>query len=288
MHPRPATARDDEGTNTMAASAPPPLTEGALGNRRRTRIISVAVGIVVAVVAGTVLALSTNSSTPKAQTAFEPSLARNVPRSIATMALVDQLGRTVSLGQFKGRVVVLADFLTSCQDECPVSTGAFLAFERDLRADHLGSKVSIVEVTVDPARDTPARLVAYERYTGVDWTLLTGTQPQIDTFWRHFGASYDKVADSPDDTAAIDWETGKRYRYDMDHSNNVYLFDASGHERLITEGLPNIHGTLPPRLGSLLSPLGVTHLNHPGFGAWTVGDLASAVGSLLGQRVTGD
>jgi len=271
----------------MAASAPPPVSDGAHLNRRQIRVISVTVGVVVAAVVGTVLALTTNSSTPKAQTAFEPSLARNVPRSIAVMPLVDQLGKTTSLGQFKGRVVVLADFLTSCQEECPVSTGAFLAFERDLRTDHLGSKVSIVEVTVDPARDTPSRLAAYERYTGVNWTLLTGTQSQIDTFWQHFGASYDKVVNPPGDTAAIDWETGKPYRYDMDHSNNVYLFDTSGHERLITEGLPSVRRPLPHNLASLLSPAGVHSFTHPGFGAWTVGDLASAVGSLLGQRVAG-
>jgi protein SCO1/2 len=203
------------------------------------------------------------------------------------MPLTDERDRTVDLADFRGRVVVLADFLTSCQDECPISTGAFLTLERDLRADGLGADVAVVEVTVDPKRDTPARLAAYEKYTGVDWTLLTGSAAEITMFWQHFGASYNDIADGPDDTTAVDWETGKRYTYDVDHSNNVYVFDAVGHERLLTEGLPSIGKTLPPKLASLLSPLGVKHLDDPGFGAWTEADLRSAIGSLLGRTVPG-
>ena len=256
-----------------------------LPSRRRARIISLLIGLVIAGIAGITLALSTGSSIPAVPATFSDSLAHTVPAGIDALPLLDEHGRRVTLASFRGRIVVLADFLTSCQDECPISTGAFLAFERDLRADGLASKVAVVEVTVDPGRDSVARLAAYERYTGVDWTLLTGTPSQIATFWKHFGASYQAVPDLPSDTAAIDWETGKPYTYDVDHSNNVYLFDAAGNERLITEGLPSIGKTLPPKLHSLLSPLGVDHLDHPGFGAWTEADLRGAVGSLLGRSV---
>jgi len=60
-------------------------------------------------------------------------------------------------------VVVLAPFLSLCQDECPLVTGAFLALQRDVRAAGLGGRVAFVEATVDPGRDTTARLAAYER-----------------------------------------------------------------------------------------------------------------------------
>jgi protein SCO1/2 len=270
----------------MSTPEPATTTEATHpSNRRRSRLISLVIGVVIAGAGGAVLALATGSSTPAVPGTFSPSLARTVPSRIDQLTLRDEHGKPVALAAFRGRVVVLADFLTSCQEECPVSTGAFLQLERDLRADGLASKVAIVEVTVDPERDSVARLAAYERYTGVDWTLLTGTQTQVDTFWKYFGASYDRVAYGTHQIGAIDWESGKPYTYDMDHSNNVYLFDAAGKEQLLTEGLPSIGTGLPSKLRRLLSPLGISHLDHPGFGAWTEADLRDAIGSLLGRSV---
>jgi cytochrome oxidase Cu insertion factor (SCO1/SenC/PrrC family) len=128
-------------------------------------------------------------------------------------------------------------------------------------------------------------MLAYEKYTGVDWTLLTADPKTVATFWKFFGAQYDTVPDGPADIDAVDWETGKRYTYDVDHSNLVYIIDASGHPRLITEGLPSVGKVLPPKLESLLSPLGKRHLAHPGFDAWTETGLRDAVSSILGQNI---
>ena len=46
-----------------------------------------------------------------------------------------------------------------------MTTGALLALERELAAQHLTSKAAIVEVTVDPGRDTPQRMAAYAKLT---------------------------------------------------------------------------------------------------------------------------
>ncbi len=74
------------------------------------------------------------------------------------VGLVDQDGRHVSLAALRGKVVVLAPFLSLCQDECPLVTAAYVALERDVRAAGLGSRVAFVEATVDPGRDTSARV----------------------------------------------------------------------------------------------------------------------------------
>ena len=253
--------------------------------RNRRRIWSALLGVALAAVLGIVLALTTGSSAPAVPSSFSNPFDHVVPNTVATIPLVNEHGQVEPLSSFRGRVVVLADFLTSCQEECPISTGAFASVEQSLAADGLASKVAIVEVTVDPGRDSPARLEAYEKYTGVDWTLLTGTKSQIAAFWKYFGASYSVVPDGPGDTDAIDWETGKRYTYDVDHSNLVYLLDATGHARLLTAGLPNLHGALGPKLRSLLDPLGESDLKHPGFSAWTEADLRNAIGWLLGLQV---
>ena len=91
------------------------------------------------------------------------------------VALVDQAGRPVSLAAERGRIVVLAPFLSLCQDECPLVTGAFIALQRDLRDAGLAGRVVFVEATVDPGRDSVARLAAYRKEFGADWELWTGS-----------------------------------------------------------------------------------------------------------------
>ena len=48
-------------------------------------------------------------------------------------------------------------------------------------------RVVFVEATVDPGRDTVARLAAYQKEFGADWDLWTGTPADIAAFWKPFG-----------------------------------------------------------------------------------------------------
>lgn len=89
----------------------------------------------------------------------------SVPASIASLPLQTQDGHRVTLRQLKGHVILLAPFLTSCQEECPITTAALLVVQRALRNDGLSNKVDVVEATVDPGRDTPARMEAYAKLT---------------------------------------------------------------------------------------------------------------------------
>ena len=60
----------------------------------------------------------------------------------------------------------------------PLDTGNLLQVEHSLVADGSAPKVQLVELSVDPARDTPARLAAYANLTGATWELLTETPAQ--------------------------------------------------------------------------------------------------------------
>jgi len=86
---------------------------------------------------------------------------RPVPAGIADLPLTTDAGRPTSLGAWHGQVVVLADFLTLCQGTCPLTTGNLLVMDRAVMAAGLGRRVRFAELTVDPERDTPARLRAY-------------------------------------------------------------------------------------------------------------------------------
>lgn len=54
------------------------------------------------------------------------TLNQPVPSAIAHLPLENQEGQRVTLDQFRGRAMFLVPFLTSCQEECPIATGALL------------------------------------------------------------------------------------------------------------------------------------------------------------------
>ena len=89
-------------------------------------------------------------------------------RAIPNIPLISSAGTPTSLAAYRGKYIVMAPFLSLCQDECPLITGAFIALQHDVKAAGLGEKVVFMEITVDPGRDTPARLAAYSRAFGAD------------------------------------------------------------------------------------------------------------------------
>jgi cytochrome oxidase Cu insertion factor (SCO1/SenC/PrrC family) len=205
---------------------------------------------------------------------------RPVASAIATLPLENQEGQPVTLAQFKGQVVLLTPFLTSCQEECPITTAALLSVDRDIRSEGLTKKVTIVEVTVDPGRDTPQRMTAYAALTGSKWLLLTAASARLAAFWRYFGIYYQNVAESS--PAGIDWETHLPYTYDVDHSDGFVLLDAHLHERFIAGGMTRI-GKIPTNLKKLLDNEGKANLRNPGGGTWTVTNAVNAVEWALGR-----
>ncbi len=199
--------------------------------------------------------------------------------------LVDQQGQPVSLAALRGKVVVLAPFLSLCQDECPLVTGAFISLQRDLRAAGLADRVVFVETTVDPGRDSVARLAAYQKEFGADWDLWTGTPADIAAFWKPFGVEYQIVPE--EQPPKTDWFTGAPLTYDVDHTDGYILIDPHGRERFVDATAPNLGGKLSPKLTSLLDDGGVHELEHPQAPDWTTADALASISWLLGTNVPG-
>ena len=189
----------------------------------------------------------------------------------------------MSLASLRGKVVVLAPFLSLCQDECPLVTGAFITLQRDVRAAGQGGRVAFVETTVDPGRDTVARLAAYQREFGADWDLWTGTPAAIAAFWKPFGVAYQKVPE--EQPAKLDWWTGQPLTYDMVHTDGYIIVDPSGRERFVDATAPNVPG-LSPKLKSLLDDGGLHELAHPQEPNWTIADALSSISWVLGTNVS--
>jgi protein SCO1/2 len=95
--------------------------------------------------------------------------------------MTDQLGQPFGTHELEGKVWV-ADFIfTNCQTACPMLTEHMAQVA--LRARHLGPDFHLVSFTVDPERDTPARLASYAAAHGADprkWTFLTGPLPAVE------------------------------------------------------------------------------------------------------------
>lgn len=179
-------------------------------------------------------------------------------------------------------MVVLAPFLSLCQDECPLITAAFISVQHDVQAAGLSQRVAFVEATVDPVRDSVARLAAYQREFGADWGLWTSTPAQMAAFWKSFGVSYQFVPE--EQPAKTDWWTGMPLTYDVDHTDGYFLIDADGHERFVDAGAPDIPN-LSPKLKSLLNVGGLQDLAHPQPTSWTTGDLLAALSWVLGTDI---
>jgi cytochrome oxidase Cu insertion factor (SCO1/SenC/PrrC family) len=228
-----------------------------------------------------VLLAACGSSAPGAPSPNE-GLVLNQPTP-QTVALVNQQGHAVTLAGLRGKVVVLAPFLSLCQDECPLITGAFITLQRDLRAAGLADRVVFVEATVDPGRDSVARLAAYQKEFGAHWDLWTGTPNAIAAFWKPFGVDYQIV--SEEQPPKTDWWTGQPLTYDVDHTDGYILINQSGRERFVNASAPNEKGALNAKLRGLLNAGGLHDLQNPQGPNWTTADALGAIGWLLGTSI---
>ena len=116
-------------------------------------------------------------------------------------------------------MVLLAFGYSHCLSVCPITLHTFAQTLRQMGTAAAG--VQIVYVTVDPQRDTPAKLQAF--VGGFDPRIIggTGTETQLAQVRKDYGVSATRIPD-PD---------GKSYMYD--HSSSIYLIDRTGRIRAL-------------------------------------------------------
>ena len=99
---------------------------------------------------------------------------------IRPFRLQNQLGDTVGLENLEGRIIIADFFFTSCPSICPKLTRNMKKLQDAfVKTD---SMVRFVSFTVDPERDSVARLKAYgDRYAinHDTWWMLTGPKSEI-------------------------------------------------------------------------------------------------------------
>jgi protein SCO1 len=121
----------------------------------------------------------------------------------------DQNGNHRQLSSLRGRPQVIAMIYTHCTTTCPFTVAEMKRIERESPHD-----AGFVLVSLDPARDDPARLAEFARERGLDssrWTLLDGTDDDVRELATALAVRYRRL--SPDKLA---------------HSNALTLLDADG------------------------------------------------------------
>lgn len=105
--------------------------------------------------------------------------------------LVNQLGDTVSLYDKPGKIIVADFFFTSCAGICPALTRNMSMLQQSfIKGGNLRKKidtsiVQFISFSIDPERDSAARLKEYADRFGVNhdnWWLLTGNRDSIYRF----------------------------------------------------------------------------------------------------------
>ena len=134
--------------------------------------------------------------------------------------LLDPDGKWRSLGEFREQYVMLFFGFTQCPDVCPTSLARAAVVRRSLAAE--GIPVQVVFVTVDPERDTPARLREYASAFGGSFTSLTGPPERLAEIRKAYGVVAEKRV-----------VAGTSAAYLIDHSAFVYIIDPAGQLRLM-------------------------------------------------------
>ena len=150
--------------------------------------------------------------------------------------LTDHNGQARSLGDFKGKAVVLFFGYTQCPDVCPTT----LATMRDtlkLLGDD-AARVQVLFVTLDPARDTVELLAAYVPLFDPNFIGLRGDDAAIAMLAKDFKVFYVKQPGTTPDN------------YSIDHSTGSYAFDPQGRLRLLLR-----HGETPANVAADLKLL---------------------------------
>ena len=132
--------------------------------------------------------------------------------------LIDKAGQTVRWSDFDGRYRIVYFGYTYCPDVCPTEMARTIRGLKAYAAEHPDAAGRIVPIfiTVDPERDTPAKVGEFAAAFSPDVIGLTGSRAQVDAAKDTFRVF------------ASRGETAPGGGYLVDHSSVVYLFGPDG------------------------------------------------------------
>ena len=139
------------------------------------------------------------------------------PVQVAPFELTDASGERVTLGRWRGDLVLVFFGFTRCPDVCPLTLGRLAKVYEDLGRPE---GVQVVMITVDPQHDTPERTQAYAGGFNPDFVGLGGSTGDVANAARTFFVGYRGLEGNDflhtDSVALLDREGKMRFIYGQD------------------------------------------------------------------------
>lgn len=142
------------------------------------------------------------------------------PTPVPDVTLTAHTGRPVTLQDLRGRVLLIYFGYTYCPDACPATMTELAAAVEELSPEQR-AQVQVILISVDPERDTPARLADYVSHFSPSFLGMTGSREELEAVAAPFGVYFEK---------------GERLGSDgylVDHTASVFAVDKEGDLRLI-------------------------------------------------------
>jgi protein SCO1/2 len=190
-----------EGSSELPASAK--------ATRRQVIAIGVAAVAVLAVGVTVGLTRADGSTAP-------PTGLLDIAVATPDLVLTDTTSASFDLrARFDGKITLLYLGYANCPDVCPITSGVLARTVENLPVD-ISSRLQVVFVTVDPARDDPAAIRAFLDSYDPSFIGLTATSQQLEDLQTALRAPF-ATAEPPTDDG-----------YLVGHVTSVYAFEPDG------------------------------------------------------------
>jgi protein SCO1/2 len=142
------------------------------------------------------------------------------PRPVPDFSLSQSDGTRLIPGELRGHWTLVFLGFTSCPDVCPTTLAELALAQKQWEGIPESLRPRVVFVSVDPERDTPARLGEYAHAFHKDTLAATADVPSLERFATPLGLVFQKAPGKNFDKNPND--------YSMDHSASIAVLDPDG------------------------------------------------------------
>lgn len=142
---------------------------------------------------------------------------REQAKPLPAFELTDEAGNVFDNSRLAGRWSFLFFGYTHCPDICPTTLSTLDQAMQSLAEQGFAANTQVVFVSVDPKRDTPAKLKDYVDYFNPKFVGVSGGRYALNRLTRGLGILHTRVP-NPDHEGA----------YLMDHSASILLISPQG------------------------------------------------------------